>query len=64
MAVVAGASGRSLNGSLTGKALLFGLVASLPGATFNALRVGDGDLQDAELNKYDTLVLLSLPTRG
>src|SRR5262249_23818517 len=60
IAGVAGASGRSVNGALTGRALLFGLTAVLPGATFTGLRVGDQSIREAELNKYDTLLLLGL----
>jgi hypothetical protein len=60
IAVVAGASGRSVSGALTGRSLPFGLTAMLPGATFTGLRVGDESLRDAELSKYDTLILLGL----
>lgn len=58
VAVVAGASGRSLHGALTGQQLLFGLRANLPGMTFVGLHVGRGELTTATLGRFDTVVLL------
>jgi hypothetical protein len=60
VAVVAGASGTSVSGALTGGSLPFGLAATLPGAQFSGLRVGHGDLDEAELRAYDTLAFLGL----
>lgn len=58
VAVVAGASGTSLRGALTGGSLLFGLSATTPGLRFTGLHVGNGDLSSGSLNLFDTLLLL------
>src|SRR5262249_23663998 len=58
--VVAGARGRSVHGPLDGKTLPFGLPASMPGGSLSGLRVGDDELVEAELNRYDTVALVGL----
>src|SRR5579883_2343194 len=60
VAVVAGASGTSVSGALTGRALLFGLDATLAGAEFTGLRLGTGSLSAGALRGYDTLVFLGV----
>jgi len=60
VAVVAGASGSSVHGPLTGGALPFGLAATLGGVEFTGLRVGDGSLDVAALRGFDTLAFVGL----
>ncbi|HEY7063847.1 MAG TPA: hypothetical protein VII06_20380 [Chloroflexota bacterium] len=60
VAVLAGASGTSVRGDLTGGDLPFGLAATLPSARFTGVRLGDGSLDDADLRGFDTLAILGL----
>ncbi len=60
VAVIAGASGRSVHGPLHGAELPFGLTVSPPGVQFTGLRIGDDTLREAELNRFDTVAMVGV----